>query len=335
MTKIQLGSTGITIEKNGFGCLPIQRVTKEEAAWLLRKAVDGGMNYFDTARAYSDSEEKLGYAFAGIRDKVVIATKTAAQTAEGMWKDLETSLNMLNTDYIDVYQFHNPAFVPQPGGEDGLYDAALTAKKQGKIRHIAITNHRLAVAREAVDSGLYTLLQFPYSYLSGPQEQELLTKCRERGMGFVAMKGMAGGLLRDGTVAAAWMAGQEGVVPIWGVQHGWELDQFLACVEETPALTPERQAVIDRDRAELTGDFCRGCGYCMPCPVGIQINQCARMSLMLRRAPAADWLSNYWQEEMKKIEHCLRCGKCASKCPYGLDTPRLLQDNWKEYQSHI
>ena len=335
MTKIQLGSTGITIEKNGFGCLPIQRVTKEEAAYLLRRAVDGGMNYFDTARAYSDSEEKLGYAFAGIRDKVVIATKTAAQTAQGMWKDLETSLRMLNTDYIDVYQFHNPAFVPQPGGEDGLYDAALTAKKQGKIRHIAITNHRLAVAREAVDSGLYTLLQFPYSYLSGPQEQELLTKCRERGMGFVAMKGMAGGLLRDGTVAAAWMAGQEGVVPIWGVQHGWELDQFLACVEETPALTPERQAVIDRDRAELTGDFCRGCGYCMPCPVGIQINQCARMSLMLRRAPAADWLSNYWQEEMKKIEHCLRCGKCASKCPYGLDTPRLLQDNWKEYQSHI
>ena len=335
MTKIQLGSTGITVEKNGFGCLPIQRVTKEEAAYLLRRAVDGGMNYFDTARAYSDSEEKLGYAFAGIRDKVVIATKTAAQTAQGMWKDLETSLRMLNTDYIDVYQFHNPAFVPQPGGEDGLYDAALTAKKQGKIRHIAITNHRLAVAREAVESGLYALLQFPYSYLSGPQEEALVAKCRERGMGFVAMKGMAGGLLRDGTVAAAWMARQEGVVPIWGVQHEWELDQFLACVEETPALTPERQAVIDRDRSELTGDFCRGCGYCMPCPVGIQINQCARMSLMLRRAPAADWLSDYWQEEMKKIEHCLHCGKCASKCPYGLDTPRLLQDNYREYQTHL
>ena len=335
MSKIQLGSTGITIEKNGFGCLPIQRVTKEEAAYLLRKAVDGGMNYFDTARAYSDSEEKVGYAFSGMRDKVVIATKTGAQTAEGMWKDLESSLNMLGTDYIDVYQFHNPAFCPRPGGEDGLYDAALTAKKQGKIRHIAITNHRLAVAHEAVDSGLYALLQFPYSYLSGFQEVELVAKCRERGMGFVAMKGMAGGLLRDGAAAAAWMAGQEGVVPIWGVQHGWELDQFLACVGETPALTPERQAVIDRDRAELTGDFCRGCGYCMPCPVGIQINQCARMSLMLRRAPAADWLSDYWQEEMKKIEHCLHCGKCASKCPYGLDTPRLLQDNYREYQTHL
>ena len=335
MSRIQLGSTGIEIEKNGFGCLPIQRVTKEEAAYLLRKAVDGGMNYFDTARSYSDSEEKVGYAFAGMRDKVVIATKTGAQTAEGMWEHLETSLRLLNTDYIDIYQFHNPAFCPKPGGEDGLYDAALEAKKQGKIRHIAITNHRLAVAHEAVDSGLYALLQFPYSYLSGPQEQELVDKCRAKGMGFVAMKGMAGGLLRNGTAAAVWMAQQEGVVPIWGVQHEWELDQFLACVPEAPAMTEEYRALIEKDRAELTGDFCRGCGYCMPCPAGIQINQCARISLMVRRAPAADWLNDYWQGEMKKIEGCLHCGQCAAKCPYGLDTPQLLQDNYQDYWTHI
>ena len=335
MTNIQLGSTGIIIEKNGFGCLPIQRITREEAACLLRKAVDGGINYFDTARAYSDSEEKMGSAFAGIRDKVVIATKTHAQTAAQLWEHLETSLKNLGTDYIDVYQFHNPAFCPKPGGDDGLYDAALEAKKQGKIRHIAITNHRLAVAHEAVDSGLYALLQFPYSYLSGSKERELVDKCRTKGMGFVAMKGMAGGLLGNGTAAAAWMAGQEGVVPIWGVQHEWELDQFLACVQKTPQLTPELQAVIDQDRTELTGGFCRGCGYCMPCPVGIQINQCARINLMARRAPAADWLNDYWQGEMKKIENCLHCGQCAAKCPYGLDTPQLLQDNFNEYWTHF
>ena len=335
MTHIQLGSTGITIEKNGFGCLPIQRVTKETAAYLLRKALDGGMTYFDTARAYSDSEEKMGYAFAGVRDKIVLATKTTAQTGEEMKRDLETSLQKLGTDYIDVYQFHNPAFCPKPGGEDGLYDAALEAKAQGKIRHIAITNHRLAVAHEAIDSGLYALLQFPYSYLSGPREQELVAKCRAGGMGFVAMKAMAGGLLRDGTVAAAWMARQEGVVPIWGVQHEWELDQFLACVKQTPALSKEYQAVIDHDRGELTGGFCRGCGYCMPCPVDIQITQCARINLMVRRAPSADWLNDYWQGEMKKIENCLHCGKCASKCPYGLDTPSLLQENYKEYWTHF
>jgi len=335
MSKIQLGSTGIEIEKNGFGCLPIQRVSKEEAARLLRKAADGGINYFDTARAYSDSEEKMGYAFAGMRDKVVIATKTHAQTGAELKEHLETSLKMLGTDYIDVYQFHNPAFVPRPGGEDGLYDAALEAKAQGKIRHIGITNHRLPVAREAVESGLYATLQFPYSYLSGPQDRELVDMCRARGMGFVAMKGMAGGLLANGTAAAVWMAQQEGVVPIWGVQHEWELDQFLACVPDAPAMTEEYRALIEKDRSELTGDFCRSCGYCMPCPVGIQINQCARMSLMLRRMPAAEYLTEYWQGEMKKIENCLHCGKCASKCPYGLDTPRLLQDNYKEYWTHF
>lgn len=335
MGKIQLGSTGIEIEKNGFGCLPIQRISKEEAARLLRKAVDGGINYFDTARAYSDSEEKVGYAFAGMREKVVIATKSHAQTGAEMMDHLETSLKTLGTDYIDVYQFHNPALVPRPGGEDGLYDAALEAKKQGKIRHIAITNHRLAVAHEAIDSGLFALLQFPYSYLSGQQEQELVEKCREKGMGFVAMKGMAGGLLQDGTAAAVWMAQQEGVVPIWGVQHEWELDQFLACVPDAPAMTEEYRALIEKDRSELTGSFCRSCGYCMPCPVGIEINQCARMSLLLRRAPAAGWLNEHWQAEMKKIENCLHCGKCASKCPYGLDTPQLLQDNYKEYWTHF
>lgn len=335
MGKILLGSTGIEIEKNGFGCLPIQRVSKEEAARLLRKAADGGINYFDTARAYSDSEEKMGYAFAGMRDKVVIATKTHAQTGAELKEHLETSLKMLGTDYIDVYQFHNPAFVPRPGGEDGLYDAALEAKAQGKIRHIGITNHRLPVAREAVESGLYATLQFPYSYLSGPQDRELVDMCRARGMGFVAMKGMAGGLLANGTAAAVWMAQQEGVVPIWGVQHEWELDQFLACVPDAPAMTEEYRALIEKDRSELTGDFCRSCGYCMPCPVGIQINQCARMSLMLRRMPAAEYLTEYWQGEMKKIENCLHCGKCASKCPYGLDTPRLLQDNYKEYWTHF
>ena len=270
-----------------------------------------------------------------MREQVVIATKTMAQTGEALRKDLEASLKALNTGYIDVYQFHNPAFVPRPGGEDGLYDAALEAQVQGKIRHIAITNHRLAVAHEAIDSGLYALLQFPYSYLAGPQEQELVDKCQKNGMGFVAMKGMAGGLIRDGMAAAAWMAQQPGVVPIWGVQHEWELDQFLSCVREAPQLTPEYQAVIGKDRSELAGDFCRGCGYCMPCPMGIEINQCARMSLMLRRAPAAGWLSQEWQENMKRIEQCLHCGQCSSRCPYGLDTPRLLEENYRDYQTYL
>ncbi len=331
MSRINLGSTGIKIEKNGFGCLPIQRITKEEAAKLLRRAYDGGMTYFDTARAYSDSEEKVGYAFDGMRDKIVLATKTAAKTADELRADLETSLRMLRTDYIDVYQFHNPEFCPKPGGEDGLYDAALQAQREGKIRHIAITNHRLAVAQEAIDSGLYATLQFPFSYLSGEPEKKLVKGCREKGMGFIAMKALAGGLIRDGYTAAAFMQTQDDVVPIWGVQHSWELEQFLDCVKNGAELTAERAATIERDRAELSGEFCRGCGYCMPCPMEIEINNCARMSLMLRRAPTKEWLSPEWQEKMRKIETCLHCGQCASRCPYGLDTPHLLEENYEDY----
>ena len=335
MATVTLGRTGIVAQKQAFGCLPIQRISKNEAVDLLRRAYDGGMNYFDTARAYTDSEEKVGAAFAGMRDKVYIATKTAAVTAEGMWKDLEQSLRMLQTDYIDVYQFHNPAFCPKPGGEDGLYDAALEAKKQGKIRHISITNHRLSVAREAIDSGLYATLQFPYSYLAGPQEQELADMCRGAGMGFIAMKALAGGLIQNGYAAAAFMAGQPEVLPIWGVQHGWELEQFLDCVKNPPAMTEEYREIIARDRKELSGDFCRGCGYCMPCPAGIEINNCARMSLMLRRAPTAGWLSPEYQEKMEKIKDCLHCGQCKSRCPYGLDTPRLLEQNYADYQTFL
>ena len=231
---ITLGKTGLTIEKNGFGCLPIQRVSRQEAVRLLRRAYDGGMNYFDTARAYTDSEEKVGEAFAGMRDKVILATKSQAQTGEQMKQDLETSLRMLKTDYIDVYQFHNPAFCPKPGGADGLYDAALEAQAQGKIRFISITNHRLAVAQEAIDSVLYATLQFPFSYLSGVQEEMLLDGCVKAGMGFIAMKALAGGLIRDGYTAAAFMARQPHVVPIWGVQHDWELNQFLDCIQNPP-----------------------------------------------------------------------------------------------------
>ena len=331
MHQITFGKTGLVLEKNGFGCLPIQRISEQEAVRLLHKAYDGGINFFDTARAYSDSEQKVGAAFSAMRGKIVLATKTAAQNADEFWKDLETSLRTLKTDYIDIYQFHNPAFCPKPGGDDGLYDAALEAKKQGKIRHISITNHRLAVAHEAIDSGLYETLRFPFCYLSSEKDLALVEDCRAHDMGFIAMKGMAGGLIRDGFTAAAWMAQQEGVVPIWGVQREQELDQFLQCIREGAELTPERQERIERDRKELCGEFCRGCGYCMPCPAGIEINQCARMSLMLRRAPAKEWLTAQWQQKMHRIEECRHCGHCTSKCPYGLNTPELLQANYKDY----
>lgn len=333
MTTVTLGKTGIVSPKNAFGALPIQRVTDEEAVAILHRAYEGGMTFFDTARAYSDSEHKLGLAFAGMREKITIATKTGAQNAKDFWRDLETSLATIGTDYIDIYQFHNPAFCPKPGGEDGLYDAMLEAKSQGKIRHIGITNHRLHVAREAVESGLYETLQFPLCYLAAEPDLELVALCRARGVGFIAMKALSGGLITDSAAAYAYLAQFDNVLPIWGIQRMSELEEFLSYFDNPPSMTEEMTATIARDRAEMAGDFCRGCGYCMPCPVGIEINNCARMAQLIRRSPSAGWLTPAAQEKMMRIEDCLECGSCAAKCPYGLDTPALLRRNLADYKN--
>lgn len=254
-----------------------------------------------------------------------------AQNGEDFWKDLETSLKNLRTDHIDIYQFHNPAFCPKPGDGTGLYEAMVEAKKQGKIRHIGITNHRLAVAKEAIESGLYETMQFPFCYLAAEKDIEIVDMCREHNMGFIAMKALSGGLINDSRAAYAFEAQFDNVLPIWGVQREKELDEFLSYMEHTPVMNKVLSQLIERDRELLSGSFCRGCGYCMPCPAGIEINNCARMSLLLRRSPSADWLNEAGQARMKQIEQCIGCGQCAAKCPYGLNTPELLKENYRDY----
>jgi len=331
MKNITLGKTGITVPQNAFGALPIQRVTLGTAVHLLRSAYDGGMRFFDTARAYTDSEEKVGVAFEGMRDKVYIASKTQAKTVEKFWEDLETSLKMLKTDHLDLYQLHCVPQCYKPGDGTGLYEALVEAKKQGKVLHIGITAHKIGVAEEIVASGLYETLQFPFSYLATDRDTALVKSCKEAGMGFIAMKGLSGGLLNNSKACMAFMQ-QHDALPIWGVQRESELKEWLRFFEEDVEMTDELQAVIDADRKELLGEFCRGCGYCMPCTVGIQINQCARMSQMVRRAPSASWLNDYWQKEMAKIDECVECGLCKTRCPYELDTPKLLKKNLADYR---
>ena len=332
MEMVRLGKTEITVPKNGFGALPVQRVSLEDGVKLLRNAYEGGFRFFDTARAYSDSEEKLGEALADVREHIFLATKTMAKDGEGFKRDLDASLKLLKTDYIDIYQFHNPAFCPKPGDGSGLYEAMGEAKRQGVVRHIGITNHRIHVAREAIESGLYETLQFPFCYLATDKDLELVEMCREADMGFIAMKALSGGLITNSAAAYAYLAQYDNVLPIWGVQRQSELEEFLRYMDEPPALTEELRAVIEGDRKELSGNFCRGCGYCMPCPVGIEINTCARMSLLIRRSPSDKQLTEKAQAMMKKIENCLHCGAGAKKCPYGLDTPKLLEENYKDYQ---
>ena len=332
MAQISMGKTGLTLEQNSFGALPIQRIPMEDAVYLLRKAFDGGMQFYDTARAYSDSEEKMGNALSGLRDKIVIATKTTARTAENFRTDLETSLRVLKTDYIDIYQLHNPDFCPRPGDASGLYDAMLQAKQQGKIRFIGITNHRPDVAREAIESELYDTLQFPFSYLSSETDLALAESCREKQIGLIAMKALSGGLITNAKAACAWMSCFDHIFPIWGVQRERELDDFLSFIPVSPDMDDEIKKCIENDQKELQGNFCRGCGYCTPCPQGITINMCARASLLLRRAPSENMLSDSGQAMMRKVEDCLECGLCASRCPYNLDPPALLKKNYQDYK---
>ncbi len=339
MNLYTLGKTGITVPQNAFGALPIQRVSQETAVHLLREAYKGGMRFFDTARAYSDSEVKMGAAFndefresLGItREDYYIASKTQAVTPDKFWEDLETTLNNLKTDYLDIYQFHCVQKCFRPGDGTGMYEAMVEAKEQGKIKHIGITAHLIGVAEEIVESGLYETLQFPFSYLATEREIRLVEATAKVDMGFIAMKGLSGGLLTNSEACMAYLSGYP-VLPIWGIQREEELRQWLSFFERDAEMTDEIRAFIEEDRKNLMGDFCRGCGYCAPCTVDIQINNCARMSQLIRRAPSENFLSEEWQGLMGKIEECIDCGVCKPRCPYGLDIPTLLRKNLADYK---
>ncbi len=335
MQKIRLGKTNLMVTKTAFGALPIQRLSVKDAGALLRQAYEAGVNFFDTARGYSDSEEKIGYALSDVRKDVIIATKTGASDKKTLREHLQTSLKNMKTDYIDIYQLHNPASLPDPKDPDGLYQALLDAKKEGLIRHIGITNHRPNLAREAVASGLYETMQFPFSYLSSEEDLALVQSCKEADVGFIAMKAMSGGLITNAAASFAFMRQYENVVPIWGVQRKEELDEFLRYEEAPPVFDESLQAVIVKDKKELTGSFCRGCGYCLPCPAGIPIPIAARMSLLLRRAPYEGFLTPEWREQMESIEGCIHCGHCIDHCPYGLDTPELLKTMLADYREFV
>ena len=329
MNTIRLGRSELMVTKTAFGALPIQRISTAEAVKLVRRAYEGGINYFDTANMYTDSEEKLGLALKDVREKVIISTKSAATDKQGAMAHIEQSLRHLG--YIDLFQFHNPAVLPDISDPNGAFAAALEMKEKGYIRHIGITNHRHHIAKAAIESGNFETLQFPFCYLATDVDLELVELCKQADMGFIAMKGLSGGLLNNAAACHAFMQQYENVVPIWGVQRMEELEQWLSLAETSGAMTEELKAVIEKDRKELAGSFCRGCGYCMPCPTGIEINNSARMNMLLRRAPYRPYLTDEWYEKMHRIENCIHCDSCKSRCPYGLDTPALLQYMLKDY----
>jgi uncharacterized protein len=331
MDKIRLGRTNIMVTRSGFGALPIQRITFDEARLILRKAYDNGINFFDTARGYTDSEEKIGYALSDIRKNIIIATKSPAKDKKTLFQHLETSLRNLKTDYVDILQLHNPATLPDEEDPESLYSALLEVKKKGLVRFIGITNHRISVAMEAAQSELYDTIQFPLNSISADADLKLIDVCKSKDLGVVAMKALSGGLITNAASTFAFLRQFDNVIPIWGIQREKELDEFIALENNPPVLDEPMWEIINKDRRELAGDFCRGCGYCLPCPAGIEIPTAARITLLLGRAPFKGFLSEEFKGKMDLINSCIECGHCRNHCPYKLDTPNLLKRELKNY----
>ncbi len=322
MEKIRLGKTDLMVTRTSFGALPIQRTDLDTAVGILRKAFDSGINFFDTARRYTDSEEKLGHALGDVRNQYILASKTPATTRAGVMEDVHKTLELTRSDYIDLYQLHNPKEVDY--GPQGAYAGMLEAKQKGYVRHIGVTNHSPKLAIEYIESGKFDTLQFPFSYLSGSVEFDLLSRCKEQDMGFIAMKALCGGMVANVPATFTFIRQYQNIVPIYGIQHEWELDEFLALDKNPPALDDAMQHIVDKDRQDLASEFCRACGYCMPCPVGIEIPTSGRVYLLATRSPYQRFLTDEFLAVQKRVEDCIHCNQCAQKCPYGLDTPTML-----------
>ena len=332
MEQIRFGRSNLLVSRSGFGAIPIQRISFEDARRLLRKAYDHGINFFDTARGYTDSEEKIGYALSDVRKEIIIATKTPAGDKKAVLEDLERSLRNLRTDHIDIYQLHNPTKLSDPDDPSSAFNGLLEAQKQGKIRFIGITNHRLGVVLEAIVTGLYDTVQYPLSALATDADLRVVQECQKHDLGLIAMKALAGGLLTNAATAFAFLRQYRNVVPIWGIQTESELDEFLRYEERPPVLDSKMWQLIEQDRAALSGSFCRACGYCLPCPAGIPIPTAARMSLLLRRMPFQQFMEDNWRKQMMLIRDCQDCGHCKEHCPYHLDTPTLLREMLEDYE---
>ncbi|MCE5321782.1 aldo/keto reductase [bacterium] len=327
-----LGRTNMVVTRTGFGVLPLQRTQISEAVRILKRAYDAGITFYDTARAYTDSEEKIGYALSDVRDSIVIATKTASTTRTGVLADIEVSLKNLRTDHVDLLQLHNPTELPDPEDSESSYAGLIEAREKGMTVFIGFTNHHRERALAAVESGLYDTLQYPLCHISNGNDLEVIERCKAANVGLIAMKPLSGGLLTNAKTAFAFLRQYENLVPIWGFQRMNELEEVLEFDSNPPVMDDEVWKAIETDRKELAGDFCRACAYCMPCPAGIQIPMAARMGLLLRRMPYQQFMSKQWHSEMQKIRNCMHCGQCKSRCPYELDTPALLDKMLADYE---
>ena len=323
-----LGRTGLQISPMGLGGIPVQRIDAEGTKQLLQKLVAAGVNYIDTARGYTVSEEYIGYGLEGIRDKFVLATKSMARTREAMAADIDISLKNLRTDYIDLYQVHNPGpkdleTVIAPGG---ALEALLEARQAGKIGHIGITLHSADMFQKALELSWVETIMFPYNLVE-TQGEDLIRICGQKGIGFIAMKPLAGGAIEDATLALRFIGQNSNVsVVIPGMAEEKELQQNLAAVADTTPLSLEEKQKINRIRSTLGTQFCRRCNYCAPCPMGIGIPGIFVLEGYFSRYNLQDWAMARYNGTPVKASACIGCGACEARCPYQLPIRKMLKN---------
>lgn len=335
-----LGKTGLKVRTMGFGGIPIQRVSEEESVEIVRRCYELGMNYFDTARNYTVSEERVGKALENVRDKVVLATKSGQRTAEGIEKELEISLKNLRTDYIDVHQLHNlstPKHWEEVRAPGGAMEAMVKAKEEGKINHISVTSHDPVLSLELVKSGLFETLMIPYNYLTTKPAEELFPLCKKLKVGVINMKPFGGGAFSNANTALKYVYNNPDVdVVIPGVMSIAEVDENWRIYEGDLTLSQNELELIERDKAELGTMFCRACGYCQPCPQGIPITYLMRAETqMLRRMGWREGMVEQITNAVEKGETCIKCKQCESRCPYELPISELLPEICASLRKHM
>jgi predicted aldo/keto reductase-like oxidoreductase len=335
--KIRLGKTDMMVTRLGFGGIPIQRLTEAEAVKVVQKCLDLGINYIDTANGYTTSEKRIGKAVKGRRHDVFIATKTFPGTPDIIEKNLELSLKRLDTDYIDLYQFHGinekATLDKILDTENGLYKVFEKAKKAGKIRHIGITSHQMDAAKLEVKSGKFETMMFPFNFITNEPAKELVPLCREHDMGFIVMKPLAGGMLNDATLCFKYLLQFPDVVSIPGIEKISEIEEIVSIYKGPQKITADERKRMKQMADELGTRFCRRCDYCQPCQQGIPISMIMTFPSFVKRLPP-DWYlkSPFIPEGMEKAANCTECGECESRCPYNLPIREMLKENYNLYE---
>ncbi len=336
MEKVRLGKTDMLVSKLGYGGIPIQRLAEDEAIAVVKRVLELGITFIDTANGYTTSEERIGKAISGQRERLIIATKTQARTAEGVAEHLELSLKRLGTDYIDLYQFHNisdSSTLEQILKPEGPMSVVEKEKREGRIRHIGVSSHQIDTAIEIVKSDCFETIMFPFNFISDEAANELIPLVREHDMGFIAMKSMAGGVIENASIALKFFSKFPDVLPIPGIEKSSEIEEFVHILEAGEEMTEAERHEMQQTKQEVGSTFCRRCEYCQPCTAEISISTVMHFPSIMKRMPPHRALTGRFATVMEKAAECVRCGDCEKRCPYHLPIMEIVEKNAKWYQT--